>query len=153
MTLQTMDIKIGGEPKMRVKSAKQITEKYETSIANVPAAYKMGVQATDDWKEKAISGQALYEEQMQNRAVLARRKKGLESVSNDEWKKGAVDKGATRIGAGMKAGSAKREARFEPYRKALEDMNLPARSADPMANIDNRVKPIAQKLHEIKNQS
>jgi hypothetical protein len=139
-----------GENMVKVKSAKEIADRYNQSIANVPDRYKKGVQNTTGWKDSALKGQDLYETQMQNRAVLQRRKAGLEKVSEDDWKKNAAEKGATRIGAGMQASAAKREANFEPFRKAIEEINLPARTADPMANIDARVKPIAQKLHDIK---
>ncbi|MBN2860996.1 MAG: hypothetical protein JXK93_12090, partial [Sphaerochaetaceae bacterium] len=66
---------------VRIKSASEIDKKYKGAIANVPAAYKDGVQATTGWKAAAIGGQDLYEAQMQNRQVLARREKGLQGVT------------------------------------------------------------------------
>ena len=137
---------------VRVKSAEAIDANYKAAIGRVPAAYKEGVQRTTDWKEKALEGQGLYEERMRDPDVLSRRAAGLEKVSQDEWKHKAADVGATRIGPGMAAGANKRKANFEPYRSALEGVDLPPRTADPMANIDNRVKPIAQALIDKKRE-
>jgi hypothetical protein len=138
---------------VRIKSATEIDRKYKAAIANVPAAYKDGVQATTDWKAKALEGQDLYEAQMQNRTVLQRRAKGLQAVTDDDWKKNAAEKGSARIGAGMTAGADKRTKNYEPYRKEIESIVLPARTADPMQNVQNRVGPIAVRLRELKNKS
>lgn len=135
---------------VKIKSASEITTRYKESIGNVPTRYKTGVSNTTTWKENAIAGQDLYETQMQNSTVLKRRKTGLEAVSNDDWKKAASETGSTRIGAGMTASLSKREANYEPYRKAIEETTLAARTADPETNIDNRVKPLATKLHNLK---
>jgi len=131
---------------VRVKSAEAVDAAYKAAIPRVPGAYKAGVQATVDWKNSALEGQDLYEERMRDPAVLNRRRAGLEGVSEEEWKRKAADVGATRIGPGMQAGAAKRKAKWAPFREALVAVDLPPRTADPMANIDNRVKPIAQAL-------
>ncbi|NMC34957.1 MAG: hypothetical protein GYA36_21255 [Veillonellaceae bacterium] len=116
--------------------------RYERAIAGVPAAYKDGVEKVQGWKEAAIEGQQLYEEKMRDPNVLSRRERGLSKVSDQDWKNAAVAKGTQRIAAGMQAGSAKQADNYEPIAEALRSVNLPSRTADPMANIDNRVKPI-----------
>ena len=137
---------------VRVKSAEEIDRKFREAIPRVPTAYKTGVQGTRGWKEKAIEGQDLYEERMRDPAVLSRRRAGLEGVSEEEWKRNAADIGATRIGPGMLANAAKRKVKYEPYRTALESVELPPKTADPMANIDNRAKPIVAALVEKKKE-
>jgi len=137
---------------VRVKSAEAIDAAYKAAIPSVPQKYKDGVGATTGWKEKAIDGQGLYEERMRDPAVLGRRRAGLEGVSEEEWKAKARDVGATRIGPGMAAGAAKRKTKYAPYREALVAVDLPNRTADPMANIDNRVKPIVQALLDKKRE-
>lgn len=115
---------------------------YVASIGGVPAAYGAGVQRTTDWKEKAIQGQGLYEEQMRNPEVLSRRTAGLNKVSDAEWKAKASSLGVQRIASGMQNAAQKQADNYEPIAEALRNVTLPARSADPMQNIDNRVKPI-----------
>ena len=135
---------------MRIKSASDIDKAYKDAIGGVPAKYKSGVATVNDWQEKAVGGQGLYEEQMRNAAVLKRRETGLKAVTTEEWKKAATDKGAARIGAGMTAGAAKRQTNYEPYRAKIESMTLEARTADPEVNVDKRVKPVARELHALK---
>jgi len=122
--------------------------KYDAAIGQVPGSYKAGVQRVTDWKEKAISGQGLYETQMQNSNVLKRREVALQKVSNDSWRQAAAEKGSVRIADGMRAGSQKQADNYEPIAQALRGVNLPDRTADPMANIDNRVKPVVKAAME-----
>ena len=136
---------------MRVKNVEQRRAAYRSGTAVAPERYKQGVAAVGNWKEAAINGQKLYEEQMRNAAVLARREKGLNKVSNETWKGAAMNQGAARIGQGMAAAVDKQVANSQPYMDALAAMELPDRTTDPDTNIDNRVKPIARKLREIKN--
>ena len=46
----------------------------------------------------------------------------------------------------------KRKKNYEPYRAALEALELPPRTADPMVNIDNRVKAVVKTLVEKKKE-
>lgn len=132
---------------MRVKGSADIDKAYRDSLGRVPENYKNGVDGVTDWKEKAIGGQGLYKEQMQKQEVLDRREKGLQAVSNEEWKSKAKTVGSSRIAAGMQANAAKRTQNFEPYRAELASIELPARTSDARANVNNRVGLIAERLH------
>jgi len=137
---------------VKIKSSAEIAKKWEDSIGRVPAAYKSGIGRTTDWAEKASSDEAenLWKEKIDQAAAAKRRQKAVSAVSNEEWKKQAGEKGAARIGAGMTAAKAKRTSNFEPYRSAIEGVSLPPKTADPMANIDARVKPVVNALVETK---
>ena len=135
---------------MKVKSQSDIKKNFESSTALVTERYKTGLKGAS-WKENAKAGQGLYEQMMADPNVLSRREKGIERVSDEEWRKAAEDKGAPVIASRMKASSDKQVSRFEPYRAALESMSLPPRTADPATNVANRVTPIAVKFREIKN--
>ena len=129
-----------------VPSAAERKAKYLGSLGGVPANYKAGIERTTNWKEKALSGQGLYEQQMQNAAVLRRRAVSLEKVSEAEWKTKAANLGSMRIADGMRNGAERQAQNYEPIANALRSVELPERSADPMANIDNRVKPIVRAM-------
>ena len=133
---------------VKIKSSAEIDKKYKDAIGRVPGAYKAGVQATSDWQEKAGSSASedLWKQKIAEAASVNRRQKAIQAVSNAEWQSKAANVGATRIGAGMTAGADKRTRNHEPYRAAIESVSLPPRSADPMANVDQRVKPIVQAL-------
>ena len=133
---------------VKIKSSAEIAKKWEDAIGRVPAAYKSGVGRTTDWAEKASSNEAedLWKAKIAEAAAANRRQKAVSQVSNAEWQSKAANIGSTRIGAGMTAGADKRTRNFEPYRSAIEGTSLPPRSADPMTNIDNRVKGIVSAL-------
>ena len=137
---------------VKIKSAAQIDQAYKGAIGAVPAKYKQGVQGTSDWAEKASSAEAeeLYGQKVQEAVAAKRRQKAVGQVSNAEWQAAAANKGSARIAAGMTAGADKRTRNFEPHRAAIEGVSLPARSTDPIANVDNRVKPIVQAFVDTK---
>jgi len=137
---------------VKIKSAGQIDANYKAAIGRVPAAYKSGVMATTDWQEKAGSEAAenLWKEKIAEAAAANRRQKAVQGVSNAEWQGKAANVGAARIGSGMSANADKRTRNFEPYRSAIEGVSLPPRTADPLANVDARVKPIVSALVETK---
>jgi len=137
---------------VKIKSSAEIHKKYTDAISRVPANYKAGVQGTTNWQERAASAEAedLWKVKIAEAAAASRRQKAVAQVSNSEWQNKAANIGATRIGAGMTAGADKRTRNFEPYRSAIEGTSLPARTADPMANIDNRVKGIVKSLVDTK---
>lgn len=136
---------------MKVKSQSAIKKNFEASTALVTQRYKDGLVGAT-WKEEAKDGQDLYEQMMSDPAVLARREKGIDRVSDEEWRQAATNKGGPIIAGRMKDSSAKQASRFEPYRNALEAMTLPPRTADPATNVLNRVTPIAVRFREIKNE-
>lgn len=131
---------------MRVKTSAQAAAAMKTAIPGVSAKYKAGIERTEGWKEKAIDGQALYEQRMQDPAVLNRRKKALEDTSEATWKQRASDLGTQRIASGMEKNIDKYQKNVDPYLKELESIDLPAKTADPRENVMNRVVPIAEKL-------
>ena len=135
---------------VKVKSAAEIDKNYRDAISRVPAKYKAGVERTTDWQEKAAAAEELWAAKIQEAAAEKRRQKGIARVSNEDWKRKAATLGAERIARGMSENADKRTKNFEPFRAALEGVSLPPRTADPLANVDNRVKPIVKALVDTK---
>lgn len=136
---------------MKVKSESEIKKNYEDSTTLVPARFEAGVK-TASWKDEAIAGQDLYEEQMSDPDVLARRRAGIDRVSDESWRKDTIDKGKNVIAKRMKDASDKQVAGFRPYRAVLEGIELPPRVADGMQNLINRAGPIVEKLQKKKKE-
>ena len=136
---------------MQVKSQSDIRKNFEQSTTIVTERYKTGV-AGAEWKDEALAGQDLYTARMQDPNVLARRTKGINKVSDDQWRSATATKGAPVIAARMKDASGKQAANFEPYRQLLESITLPAKTTDPMQNVVNRVAPIAVAFANKKNE-
>ncbi len=137
---------------VKIKSAQEIHANYTAAIGRVPGAYQAGIKRTTDWQERASSSEAeeLWKERLQEAMAANRRQRAVSQVSNQEWQSKAAEVGAARIGPGMRAGAEKRMRNFEPYRSAIEGVSLPPKTADPLANVDARVKPIVQTLVETK---
>lgn len=129
---------------VKMPSQAAIKDAYTASIGAVPGKYSAGVRETNDWQQKASSPEAesLYGQKVQEAVSNQSRAKAVAKVSNADWQNAASSKGASRIATGMTAGANKQAQNYEPIRQALASVELPARSADPLANVDARVKPI-----------
>ena len=137
---------------VKVKPISEAKTNYKSAAAFVPARYEAGVKRATGVIEAAIKGQALYEAKMSDPAVLARRAKALARISDEEWRRMALEKGKARIGTGMALGADKWEKEWRPYAEALSALELPERTVDPMANIDNRLKAVVSALIEKKKE-
>lgn len=134
---------------VKVKSEAEIKKNFEDSTALVPARFEAGVK-TAEWQSAAIAGQDLYEQQMRRDEILARREAGIAKVSNEAWKKDAIDKGKGVIGARMKAASDKQVIGYRPYREALAALTLPPKTTDPMQNLINRAGAVVETMVKTK---
>jgi len=130
---------------VKVKSIDKARRNYKGAASTAAARYKESISDID-WKGPALEAQALYEEQMSNPAVLARRASGIEKTTNEQMKAAMMAKGAPVIGSRMAAADGAWGSGWSPYKAALEAVDLPAKTGDPMTNIDQRLKPIVAAL-------
>ncbi len=101
---------------------------------------------------RSDAAESTYQAKMQ--AVLAnrQRQKGLANVSDEDIKAGVRQVG----GAGWSSATTRKADKFvKKARKyvdaAIDEANkLPPRTADPIANVDARVKPIVARLAALK---
>jgi len=131
---------------VKVKPLEEAKKNLKEITTVIGSRYARGIERAKSWKEGSLAGQELFVAKMTNPEILARRAKRIESMTDEDWKKMARDLGAKRIGPGLAAKVDKWAARWAPYRSALEAVELPPKSPDPMANIDNRLKPIVEAL-------
>jgi len=122
-------------------------KRYNQAADFVPDRYKDGISAAK-WKERAQSDDAekAFEAKMKLVLEKKRRQKAVAKCDEMDWKNPALNIGPGRIKEGMKEKGDKWAKEFEPYAEALKGVSLPAKSADPMENIDKRLKPIVQAL-------
>lgn len=135
---------------VRVKPLETIKKNYAAGATVAPTRYKDAVARTTGVISAAIEAEDLFAAKMSEAVANKSRAKGLARVSDEDWRKAAMNKGSARIGPGMTAAVDKQATNYAPFRSALEGVSLPARTADPMANIDARVKPIVARLVETK---
>ena len=136
---------------VKVKPESEAKKNYEDSTTLVPARFEAGVKSAT-WQTEAKAGQDLFEAQMARPEILARREKGIDKVSDETWRKTTVEKGKSIIGMRMKLASEKQITNFRPYREVLTSVDLPPKTADPMANLMNRAGAIVKALVDKKKE-
>ena len=135
---------------VKTKGIEATAQNYQGAIGAVPGKYKAGVERTTNWQEKAAAAEPLYAAKVQEAIADGRRQKGINATSNEEWKRRAAEKGSARIASGMTASLPKFKAKMGEVLSTIEGVSIAERTADPMANIDGRVKPIAKALYDMK---
>lgn len=116
----------------------KIKQAYKEGATKAPAKYAEAVRTTTGVIQAAKDAEELYAEQMQKAIANKSRLKGLEGVTDEDWKKGALEKGANRIGPGMAGAVDKQAAGYQPFHAALSQLELPKRVADGRQNLINR---------------
>ena len=135
---------------VKTKGIAQTQKNWDAAIGAVPEKYKAGVQAADSVIEKAIEAESLYAERVQQAIAAGSRVKGLQKTSTAEWKTRAMSKGASRIASGMTESKEKFGRGMSEVLNVIEGVSIAPRTADPMANVDARVKPIVAALAAMK---
>jgi hypothetical protein len=131
-----------------VKSASEIARKWADVTPRRDADYKAGVQApVRDWAKETAGAASAYAEGVQDAIGRGAFASGVNKAGNSKWQTGALEKGVTRWGPGVRAAQGTYEKGFQPFRDAIEATTLPPRrrTGDP-ANIE-RVAAIASALH------
>lgn len=132
-------------------------------IGEWKVAYKKGaVGAGEKWKSNflATSGVAAaasseeaqnnYVEKMSDPGVLAKRQKRLQGLTDEDFKRPVREGGASLYTRGVSAKVDKAAEGFAPYASVINDVvaTLPARTTDPVENVNNRVLPIVMALYD-----
>ena len=132
------------------KPLEAVRRKWEGAISRVPAAYSEGVGNARDVIAKAIAAEDLYAQRVQEAIASKKRARALAEVTDEDWRRAAQEKGAARIGPGMTASKEKFGKGIARVLEVIQGVQLPPRTADAMANVDNRVKPIVAALRKMK---
>ena len=135
---------------VRTKGIERTAANWRGAIGGVPAKYKAGIQAAQNWQANAIAAEDLWAAKVAEAAANKTRAKKIAQVSDSEWKQRASELGSARIGAGMQAAEGKFRKGMADVLATIESVTIGDRTADPMANIDARVKPIAKALYDMK---
>lgn len=133
---------------VETKGAAVAVKNYEDAIASVPGKYEQGVNAASNVIAKSKAAEGLWKEKVIDAANREARSRGLDKVSDADWKNAALTKGKTRIGDGMRAAKPKFQRGITEVISVIEGTSIADRTADPEANVDNRVKPIVRALHD-----
>lgn len=116
----------------------------EASIPMIGERYKRGVMSAN-WVDAASSDQSEsnYAAGVSRAVTLHSRQNGIRAAGNQKWQTAASTKGVAAIGEGIRRGLNAYAQNFgRVYATFLQVLpTLPARTSDPMTNIDARLKP------------
>jgi len=135
---------------VKIKSLDAIGKAYKDGATRAPQAFAEAVKTTSGVIEAAKASEDLYAQKVQEAIANRSRVKGLEKVTDEDWRKAALDKGVARIGAGMQAAVEDQKKGYAPYHAALSGLSLPARTADGMANLTNRAGAVVKTMIDTK---
>jgi len=132
---------------MAFKTIQQAKENLQRAIPLISERYRQGVESAD-WQTNAASEQAEqnFAAGVQQAIANKSRQKGIQGVSNQQWREAARVKGANSIGQGIQMGLQRYEQNFAPVLGAMQAAAkaLPPRTTDPIANVTARVIPVVQ---------
>lgn len=136
---------------IRIKSAKDIADKWSRVSAQRDGDYKAGVSDPGvEWARAAGAAEETYAAGVQEAIARNAFGKGIAAAGDEKWRRKTVDIGTTRWSPGIRAAVSDFEDGFAPFRDALERLDLPPRAprGDPR-NID-RVAAVARALSEVR---
>ena len=134
-----------------IKPVSEIAEKWARVTPGRSADYQAGIQNPKrDWAEATKAAEEAWVQGIQEAASQRRFSRGVSKAGTEKWKKKALELGATRWGPGVAAARDDYEKGFAPYAEVIARTTLPPRGpkGDPK-NIE-RVRVLAQALHEAK---
>lgn len=117
----------------------------ESVSGDMGRRYSAGVDGAS-WQGAAKEGQALYVEQMSNADILARRERGIDRVSDSQWRSDSKSKGSGRIGGAFRGAIDKQLTNFRPFRNRIEATSLPPRTTDGKQNLIERAGAIVDAM-------
>lgn len=99
---------------------------------------------------KSEQAEKNYAEAVSKAVATKSRQKALGRISEQDLNAGMQSKGASAYRLGTAAAEGDWATEVEPHLATLDNLKLPARTTDPMQNIDNRVKGVAKALIDTK---
>lgn len=130
-----------------MKTKEEAKANFEASIGYIPDRYKTGVSKAD-WLTPAKSDAAEknYADGVGKAVSQRTRQKEISKLSNEDWKNGAVNKGAPIIGERIRGALNDWAAAWGPmYDQVVSRVAaLPPKTIDWRANINNRLVPTVE---------
>lgn len=127
---------------MVMKTKEEAKANFEASIGYIPDRYKAGVNKAN-WLDPAKSDAAEknYADGVSKAMAAKTRQKAIASMTNEDWKNAAVEKGAPIIGERIRGALDKWAGNWGPmYDKVQSTVAaLPPKTTDWRANINNRL--------------
>jgi hypothetical protein len=119
-------------------------KRLEQALSVIPDRYRSGV-ATAEWQQNTLKAAQTWKAAMQKIVSTNRWEQGVQKTSNEVWRTHAMQ-AADLIPTRLRNALDKWQSKFGPiYQTVLSTVqSLPPRTADPLQNVDTRVKPVVR---------
>jgi hypothetical protein len=126
-------------------TVEEVRKRLEAALGTIADRYKAGVQASS-WKDPTLKQADHYYTALDRIKTEDLYRKGVNASSDDEWRSGAIQKGAPILPTRLRAALPKWESNWGPKYEAVKRTitTLPPPTPDAETNIDLRLKPIVR---------
>lgn len=134
-----------------IKPIDQSSDKWSRRAGVAGEDYRMGVESPRRaWGEAAVAGESNYKDGVTRAAAAGRYGKGVRAAGDAKWRRGAIEKGVSRFGEGVRLAVDEWKKGFSPYQSAISAISLPPRGPAGDAKNLQRVAAIAAALRSLK---
>ena len=141
---------------MVLKTKEEARKHLEAAITYIPERYKEGISKAD-WFNAAVSDLAEkhYAEEISKAIADKRRQKGIKKLSNVDWQKKAIEKGAPVIGERLRGALDEWEANWGAmYDKIVALVpKLPPKTPDWRKNVTERLIKVVEEWRKAAGKS
>jgi hypothetical protein len=137
--------------KIRMPSLEDIKSAYAASGSKAATEYAKGIDAATGVVDAMASdsAEALWASQL-SAAIAAKKRQAKirEKVTDSSWKADAKTKGAPVLATRITLAKEDMGKGYSPVHSALSGLELPDKTADPYANIDNISKLVVKTMRK-----
>ncbi len=134
-----------------IRDVSQIARKWADVTPGRSDEYSTGVKSPKtSWAAAATDAKEAYEQGVQDAISRGDREKGIAAAGDSKWQRGAITKGVSRFGPGVRAAQQDYQAGFAPYQSVIAGTTLPPRGPKGDPRNYERARIMGEALHNAK---
>src|SRR3990167_6048308 len=111
-----------------IRDVSQIARKWADVTPGRSGEYEAGVKSPKvSWAGAATDAKEAYEQGISDAISRGAREQGIAAAGDAKWQRGAVTKGVSRFGPGVRAAQSDYQQGFAPYQSVISGTSLPPR--------------------------
>lgn len=134
-----------------IRDVSQIARKWADVTPGRSSEYEQGVKSPkQSWASAATEAKDAYEQGIQEAMSNGSRERGIAAAGDAKWQRGAVTKGVSRFGPGVRAAQQDYQTGFAPYQSVISGTSLPPRGPKGDPRNYDRARIMGEALHAAK---
>lgn len=134
-----------------IRDVGAIAKKWADVTPGRSAQYEQGVKSPkESWAQSAIAAKDAYEAGISDSIARGARESGIQAAGDAKWQRGAVTKGVSRFGPGVRAALQDYSTGFAPYQSVIAGTPLPPRGPKGDPRNYDRARAMGEALHSAK---